>query len=49
MSKTENKLIVMFADVSGSARLFKRLGDAEAMIEFCEEKLKRGNKIDWVC
>ncbi len=23
--------------------------DTEAMIEFCEEKLKRGNKIDWVC
>lgn len=23
--------------------------DTEAMIEFCEEKLKRGNKIEWVC
>ncbi|OGX28066.1 MAG: hypothetical protein A2787_07340 [Omnitrophica WOR_2 bacterium RIFCSPHIGHO2_01_FULL_48_9] len=23
--------------------------DTKAMIEFCEEKLKRGNKIDWVC
>ncbi|MBI3314700.1 MAG: radical SAM protein [Candidatus Omnitrophica bacterium] len=23
--------------------------DTPAMIEFCEEKLKRGNKIDWVC
>jgi len=23
--------------------------DTEAMIEFCEEKLKRGNKIGWVC
>ncbi len=23
--------------------------DTQAMIEFCEEKLKRGNKIDWVC
>lgn len=23
--------------------------DTEAMIEFCEEKIKRGNKIDWVC
>ena len=23
--------------------------DTEAMIEFCEEKIKRGNKIEWVC
>jgi len=23
--------------------------DTKAMIEFCEEKLRRGNKIDWVC
>jgi len=23
--------------------------DTPAMIEFCEEKIKRGNKIDWVC
>ena len=23
--------------------------DTEAMIEFCEEKLKRGNKVEWVC
>lgn len=23
--------------------------DTEAMVEFCEEKIKRGNKIDWVC
>ncbi len=23
--------------------------DTEAMIEFCEEKIKRGNKIQWVC
>ncbi len=23
--------------------------DTAAMIEFCEEKLKRGNKIEWVC
>lgn len=23
--------------------------DTDAMIEFCEEKLRRGNKIDWVC
>jgi len=23
--------------------------DTQAMIEFCEEKIKRGNKIDWVC
>ncbi len=23
--------------------------DTAAMIEFCEEKIKRGNKIDWVC
>ncbi len=23
--------------------------DTQAMVEFCEEKLRRGNKIDWVC
>ena len=23
--------------------------DTRAMIEFCEEKIRRGNKIDWVC
>ena len=23
--------------------------DTEAMIEFCEEKVRRGNKIEWVC
>lgn len=23
--------------------------DTQAMIEFCNEKIKRGNKIDWVC
>ncbi len=23
--------------------------DTEAMIEFCEEKIRRGNNIDWVC
>lgn len=23
--------------------------DTQAMIEFCEEKIKRGNKIEWVC
>ncbi|VAX34951.1 hypothetical protein MNBD_UNCLBAC01-692 [hydrothermal vent metagenome] len=23
--------------------------DTKAMIEFCEEKIRRGNKIDWVC
>ena len=43
MSKTENKLIVMFADVSGSARLFKRLGDAEAAhaVERCVKRMER--------
>ena len=23
--------------------------DTKAMIEFCEEKIKRGNKVGWVC
>lgn len=23
--------------------------DTEAMIEFCEEKIRRGNKVEWVC
>ena len=35
------KVVVMQDDAFNS--------DTEAMIEFCEEKIKRGNKIKWVC
>uniref|UniRef100_Q477W1 Forkhead-associated n=1 Tax=Dechloromonas aromatica (strain RCB) TaxID=159087 RepID=Q477W1_DECAR len=43
MSSTQRKLIVMFADVSGSTALFERLGDKEAMhaVERCLKRMKR--------
>ena len=43
MSSTERKMIVMFTDVSGSAGLFERLGDSEAMhaVERCLKRMKR--------
>lgn len=43
MSAPQRKLIVMFADVSGSAALFERLGDKEAMhaVERCLKRMKR--------
>jgi len=43
MSPTQKKLVVMFADVSGSAGLFERLGDTEAMhaVERCLKRMKR--------
>ena len=43
MSPPQQKLIVMFADVSGSAGLFERLGDTEAMhaVERCLKRMKR--------
>ena len=43
MSVTQQKLIVMFADVSGSAALFERLGDTEAMyaVERCLKRMNR--------
>ncbi len=43
MSATERKMVVMFADVSGSAGLFERLGDTEAMhaVERCLKRMKR--------
>jgi len=43
MSATPRKLIVMFADVSGSTALFERLGDQEAMhaVERCLKRMKR--------
>jgi len=43
MSTTQRKLIVMFADVSGSTALFERLGDKEAMhaVERCLKRMKR--------
>ena len=43
MSATQRQLIVMFADVAGSAALFERLGDKEAMhaVERCLKRMKR--------
>lgn len=43
MSTQQRKLVVMFADVSGSARLFERLGDTEAMhaVERCLKRMSR--------
>lgn len=43
MSSQEHKLVVMFADVSGSAGLFERLGDTEAMhaVERCLKRMTR--------
>src|SRR5574343_1476822 len=43
MSSTQRKLIVMFADVSGSTALFERLGDKEAMhaVERCLKRMTR--------
>lgn len=43
MSALQRKLIVMFADVSGSTALFERLGDKEAMhaVERCLKRMKR--------
>lgn len=43
MSAKQQKLIVMFADVSGSTALFERLGDKEAMhaVERCLKRMKR--------
>lgn len=43
MSPPQHKLTVMFADVSGSAGLFERLGDTEALhaVERCLKRMKR--------
>lgn len=43
MSLSQRKLIVMFADVSGSAGLFERLGDTEAIyaVERCLKRMNR--------
>jgi hypothetical protein len=43
MNAVQRKLIVMFADVSGSTALFERLGDKEAMhaVERCLKRMKR--------
>lgn len=43
MPALQHKLVVMFADVSGSAGLFERLGDTEAMhaVERCIKRMKR--------
>lgn len=43
MTDTQRRLIVMFADVSDSARLFERLGDTEASyaVERCLKRMER--------
>ena len=43
MSKKQPKMTVLFADVSGSARLFERLGDTEAAyaVERCVKRMER--------
>lgn len=43
MPASQHKMVVMFADVSGSAGLFERLGDTEAMhaVERCIKRMKR--------
>jgi hypothetical protein len=43
MTSQQRKLIVMFADVAGSAQLFERLGDTEAMhaVERCLKRMNR--------
>ena len=43
MTSAQRRMIVMFADVSGSAGLFERLGDTEAMhaVERCLKRMKR--------
>ena len=43
MSSKRPKKIVLFADVSGSARLFERLGDTEASyaVERCVKRMER--------
>ncbi len=43
MSLSPRKLIVMFADVSGSTALFEKLGDREAMhaVERCLKRMNR--------
>lgn len=43
MSAPPRKLVVMFADVSGSSALFERLGDTEAMhaVERCLKRMSR--------
>ena len=43
MSKAQSKVFAMFADVSGSARLFQRIGDTEAAyaVERCVKRMER--------
>jgi hypothetical protein len=43
MNAAQRKLVVMYADVSGSTALFERLGDKEAMhaVERCLKRMKR--------
>jgi len=43
MSNKQPRMIVLFADVSGSARLFERLGDTEAAyaVERCVKRMER--------
>jgi class 3 adenylate cyclase len=43
MTDTPNRLCVVFADISGSTRLYERLGDAEALraVERCLNRVER--------
>lgn len=43
MGKAQSKVFAMFADVSGSARLFQRIGDTEAAyaVERCVKRMER--------
>jgi len=43
MGKAQSKIFAMFADVSGSARLFQRIGDTEAAyaVERCVRRMER--------
>ena len=45
-SKTERKMCVLFADVSGSTRLYEKLGDKEALqaVERCISRMKRATE-----
>ena len=43
MSGTEQSLVILFADVSGSTRLYEKLGDTEALhaVERCIKRMER--------
>lgn len=43
MSSTEKELVILFADVSGSTRLYEKLGDTEALhaVDRCLKRMER--------